>query len=182
MSCNDQNKDADGFTKLGDIKNTLTAKLTRTVDKIRDLHTVFGRRPYVVRIIRSKWSGPKRGRGTEIFVSESCLSPTPLVSDLSSLQEVLTPIGFNEMGAVQVSEISGRYSEEFLLGVDSDGNQLNPNESFFWEIEYPRRDGKPSQKRRFHVQSTPTYSAARFQWSVSLNAVDQDRARNGELR
>jgi hypothetical protein len=173
----------DGFTALDaeELQCTLAQKLIPVADKIRDLHTQFGGRPYIVRIIRTRWTGSKRGVGSEHVMKETTITPTPLVVSLDGLQETLTPVGLNEYGSLQVTNISGRYTEEQLRGFDKSGNGLPSNEQLWWEIEFPRvRDGKPGVKRRFAVRSAPNYSPYSFQWSVSLDSVDERRNRQGE--
>lgn len=164
------------------IGKTLTRRLIPVADKLRDLHTRFGGRVYNVRIIRTQWSGGSRGVGRETITSVTDIRPTPRVMDLSSLQEITTPIGLNESGSVQVNQISGRFTEEILLGIDPELKQPPRNENIFYEIEFPRADGKSSTKRRFHIRAAPSYDPYGFQWSITLEKADEDRDREGGLR
>lgn len=175
-------KDKDGFTVVSPGMETLTRKLIPVADRIRDLHTKFGGRVYKVRIIRTQWSGTARGQGTESITSITEIRPTPRVVDLGSLQEVTSMMGLNEAGSVSVNQISGRFTEEVLLGVDPENRQPALNENVFWEIEYPRADGLPGIKRRFHIRSAPNYDPYGFQWSVVLEKADEDRSNVGVLR
>jgi len=177
-------KDKDGFTVVapGMLGKTLTRKLVPVVDKVRDLHTKFGGRVYNVRIIRTRWSGNARGVGKEAITSITDVRPTPRVVDLGSLQEVTTLIGLDEAGSVSVNQISGRFTEEILLGVDAAQRQPALNENVFYEIEFPRVDGKPGVKRRFHIRAAPNYDPYGFQWSIVLEKADEDRGNMGDLR
>lgn len=169
--------------KTGEQKNTLAHKLIPVADRLRDLHTKFGGRTYKVKIIRTKWSGGRRGIGEEYVTSELIILPTPLVVDLSSLQEVLTPVGLNEVGSVQINEISGRFSEEQLRGLDSNGVEIPNDEQVYYEIEFPRiRDGKSPIRRRFIISQAPNYSPYSFQWRITLSKVDEDRNALGETQ
>jgi len=179
----------EAYTDLSgvDLRNTLARRLIRVADSVRDLYTRFGGRPYEVRIIRTRWSGGRRNIGEEILTSNTVILPTPLVSDLTSLTEIVQPVGLDEIGGIQVSQISGRYTEEQLLGRYPDGSPPEPDEQVFWEIEFPLTgacagDDAGSPKRRFIPRSAPYYSAFGFQWTVGLERSHEDRARNGDLR
>lgn len=177
-------KDKDGFTvvETGMIGEALTSKLIPVADAIRDLHTRFGGRVYEVRIIRTLWTGDRRGIGQESITNLLSIRPTPRVVDLSTLQEVTSPIGLNEAGSVQVNQISGRFTDEHLLGIDPDLVGPARNVNIFYEIEFPRRDGRSSLKRRFHIRSAPNYDPYAFQWSITLEKADEDRDSAGGLR
>lgn len=181
MSCNNGSK-KDGFTvaTADHFRKSLGQKLIPVVDKARDINTQLGLRPYRVKIIRTRWSGGKRSRGVEQVISELDILPTPLVVDMRGLSEVITPIGVNEQGVVQLQEISGRYSEEQLLGVGSNGDPLPSDQNVYYEIEFMRRDGAPSEKRRFIRDGLPSYNAGRVQWEVTLVSANENRSRDGE--
>lgn len=180
MSCNDGSK-KDGFTvpTAELLKGSLGQQLIGVVDGARDLLTQFGLRPYRVKIIRTRFAGGRRGVGPEEVIHELELLPTPKVVDMSALTEVDTPIGINEQGVIQLQKISGRYTEETLIGVGPDGKQVAPNETVYYEIEFFRRDGRPSEKRRFIRDSVPTYNATAFEWMVTLVNVVEKRNRDG---
>lgn len=172
------------FTLLGngDFAKTLAAQLITVADQLRDLRVSFGLRPYNVRIIRTRWTGSTRGVGDEFVTFEMVLLPTPNVRDLSTLSEIVQPIGLDEVGAVLLNEISGRYSEQALRGLDSTGTPLGNNENIFYEIEFPRLDGGPSEKRRFFLRSAPMYRADKFDWQVRLEKSHENRTPQGVLR
>lgn len=165
-----------------DLKKTLAQQLIPVADSIRDLYTSFGLRPYKVRIVRTQWSGGVRGRGTPHVASTLDLLPTPLVQDLTTLTEILQPIGLDEVGTIAVSEISGRFTDDQLRLLARDGEQSGPDEEVFYEIEFPQPNGGPSVKRRFFLRGAPYYSAGRFQWSIRLEKTNEDRTRIGDPR
>lgn len=159
-------------------QSTLLGRLGSTVDRFRDRHTRFGARPYTVRIVKTRWTGGKRGRGAEVVVSTMTISPTPLISDMDSLTEMLSAVGTNESGGLQISEISPRYTEEELRGIDSNGTPVGPDENIYWEVEMMRmRDGLPGQKRRFQLRSAPAFRPYKFQWVVNLEKANDDAPR-----
>jgi hypothetical protein len=176
------NKDKDGFTQFsGDMfGKTLAQKLVPVADRLRDINTQLGTRAYLVRIVRLQWSGGRRGVGREFVVSDIPITPTPLVRDLSPLLEELTPVGLNETGTLQVTEISGRFTEEILLGIDPTGNEPDDNEQVLYEIEFPRPNGQDSVRRRFGISAAPTFQPTQFQWTLQITKVDEDRTFLGD--
>ncbi len=165
-----------------DLKRTLAQQLIPVADSIRDLHTRFGLRPYKVRVVRVRWSGGMRGHGTPHVASTMDLLPTPLVQDLTTLTEILQPIGLDEVGTISVAEISGRFTDDDLRLQSKNGVPPGPDEEVFYEIEFPQPDGGPSVKRRFFLRGAPYYSAGRFQWSIRLEKANEDRSRRGDPR
>lgn len=170
----------DGFTvpDAQTLACTLGQKLIPAVDRIRDLYTRFGARPYRVHIVRTRSSGPTRGVGVEQVVQELELLPVPMVVDMRSLTEMVTPVGVNEQGIVQLQYISGRYTEEQLLGFGPSGAPVAPNETVYYEITFFRRDGRPAERRRFVRDSVPSYNALQFQWMVTLVSALENRSRD----
>ena len=162
------------------LKKTLAQRFIPLADDLRNLLTVFGLRPFKVRIVRVRWANGFRGSGAPMVEQELDILPTPSVQDLSTLTEIVQPIGLDEVGTIVVSEISGRFTDEQLRFLDSDGTPPAPDEEIFWEIEYPRLDGQPSIRRRFELRGAPMYFAGRLQWQVRLERSHHDRARNGD--
>lgn len=171
----------DDPTKMN-LRNTLAQKLIPVADSIRNLNTRFGLRPYKVRIVRVRWSAGVRGRGVPDVVDELDLLPTPIVQDLNTLTEILTPVGLNEVGVVSVAEISGRFTDDQLRFLSKDGVEPGPDEEVFYEIEYPEPDRGTSVKRRFYLRGAPYYAAGQFQWRLRLIKADEDRDRIGDPR
>lgn len=162
---------------------TLARSLVSVADNIRNLYASFGLRPYVVRIIKTRWSGGRRGVGAESVVSDVPLLPVPLISDMASISEVNTASGVDEFGSLVVSQISGSYTEGFLRGQDDQGRPVAVDEQFYWEIEFPPPcAGADGDRRRFVVSGAPMYKSDAFQWSVRLEKARMDRARNGDPR
>ena len=174
-------KNFDDATQL-QLGNTLAQKLIPIADNIRNLYTRFGLRSYKLRIVRVRWSGGRRGRGVPEVMETADLLPTPLVQDLSTLTEVLNPVGLDEVGVIGVSEISGNFTDDQLRWLSDDGVPPGVDEEVFYEIEYPQPDGSLSVKRRFSLRGAPYYNAGRFQWQVRLERANEDRTRGGDPR
>lgn len=172
----------DKFTQVtpAQIKASLVRKFIPLGDRLRDMLTKFGLRTYKVSIIRVQWSGGVRGEGTVSVVKETVIEPTPKISDLDSLTEFVQPVGLDEVGGIELSKISGRYTEEELRGLSSVGEEIPPDEEVFYEIEFPRPDGGPSLKRRFFTRSAPQYKPGQLQWTLRLEKTHNDRSREGD--
>ena len=164
-----------------DLSRTLARQLIETVDSVRDLATQLGFRPYEVRMVRTKWSGGERGVGQEFVISDEPILPTPLLMGLDGVTRIVQPVGLDEIGACQVTQISGRYAEGFLTGNDTDGNPLDPDVQYYFEVVFPTpgsiADGAP--RRRFYASSAPTYDASKFEWRVNLQRSHSDRRNDG---
>lgn len=181
MSCGGAGK-KDGFTVSTPalLKRSLGQRLIPVVDSVRDLATQLGTRPYRVRLVRTRFSGPRRGVGVESVVQELELLPTPKVVSMATLTELVTPVGINEQGTIQLEQVSGRYTEEQLVGVGPDGAAVAANEAVYYEVEFFRRDGGPSELRRFQRDSIPFFDAGKVQWVVTLVSVVENRTRGGQ--
>jgi len=160
-------------------KKSLARSFIPLADSLRDMLTKFGLRAYKVTIVRIEWSGGKRGRGTPVTVDEKVILPTPKISSLDSISEVLQPVGLEELGSLELSQVSGSYTEEDLRGFTEGGDDIPPNQEFFYEVEFFPNNGN-AQKRRFYPVSAPTYFPGRLQWTIRLNKANEDRARNGD--
>jgi hypothetical protein len=164
-----------------DLSRTLARRLIGTVDRLRDIPVRFGLRPYEVHVVRTRWTGGERGVGYEAVVYDEAILPTPLITSLDGVQRVVNIVGLDEIGSVRLEQVSGRYAEGFLSGTDENGNPVDPDTQFFYEVQFPTpgtiSDGAP--RRRFFPASAPTYDAGRFQWSVSLERSHVDRRNDG---
>jgi len=161
---------------------TLARKLIKVADGLRDPFTRFGTRPYKVRVVRARWTSGKRGVGTPVVERTLDLLPTPLVQDMSGVTEIVNPVGLDEVGTIAIAEISGRFTDEELRFCAADGTPLGPDEEVWYEIEFPRADGKPGDLRRFYLRAAPMYFATRFMWTLRLEKAHSDRGRDGSYR
>ncbi len=171
------------FTTMNgmDLSRTLARRLISTVDNMRDLMTRFGLRPYEVRMVRPKWSGGESGLGQEFVVFDEPILPTPLILGLDGVTRIVQPVGLDEIGGCQLTQVSGRYAEGFLTGNDTDGNPLDPDTQYYFEVMFPTpgsvSDGAP--RRRFYAATAPTYDPGNFEWRVNLQRSHSDRRNDG---
>lgn len=158
-----------------ELSRTLTQRLVPVVDRLRAVGVRLGTRTYEVRIIRTAWTGEYRGEGVEYVVADYPLTPTPLVDGLDGIQQSTQDVGQIEQGTVRVSEISGRYSADFLRGWGVDSQPPAQNEQVYYEVRYPTPDGD-GVRRRFVLRAGPAYFADRAEWQMSLEKQIEDRA------
>lgn len=161
----------------GQYRDTLVQKLTPVADKVRNLATRLGGRPYEVFLVRTRWSGGRRNAGTEEVLSAEALVPTPTVSTINALTQMLQSVGLDEAGTVVVSGISPSYTEDQLVGIGPQGQPVAVDENFYWEIVYPRPAPDAAVRRRYALQSAPDYRATRFGWTVTLIKAGEERDR-----
>ncbi len=163
------------------IGSSLLASLIPCVDSIRDIATQLGARPYQVMLVWTQWSGGERGVGIEDVLREELILPTPKIADLTSVSRDLQPVGMDETGSIRVTEISARYTEDYLFGKCGDGSSIPEDQNFYWEVRFPREDGC-GPRRRFFPKSAPSLDATNFQWKISLLKISEDRTRAGDPR
>jgi len=171
------------FTVLdpSNIQKTLVASLTGCVDSIRDIYTCLGARTYTVSMIRTRWSGGSRGVGVEEVLEETMILPTPKISTLTALSTEQLSIGEEEIGAMQLSEVSARFTEDDLTGISMDGTPIPNDQNFYYEVQFPQPDGS-AKRRRYSPDSAPNYDPLKFQWELSLVKIYEDRTRAGAPR
>jgi len=169
------------FAEGQQFAGTVVQRLIPYADIVRDIATRLGARPYLVYLVWTQWSGGERGIGVEEVVRIEPLLPTPLIGVLNTVNETITPIGALEAGNLKVTEISPRYSEDYLNGRDEDGSPLPVDQNFYWEVFFPRTDGKPGERRRFVMKSVASYQGTDFEWTVELTRAIQDRTRSGDV-
>jgi hypothetical protein len=152
------------------------------LDELRQLSADFGARPYRVFMIRTRWTGGKRGRGVEQVFSEEEILPTPKIETVASVNLQMLDIGVDEQGALSISEISPRYTENQLLGRNGDGTEIPENETFSWEVRLSRGGPDQNKLRRYTVKGVPDYRPTELQWKVSLIRAGSDRQSDGAPR
>lgn len=98
-------------------KRTLANKLGGLTDRIRQLATNFGVRPYRVFLRWTVWDGTERGEGVEQDVLTVEILPTPKLVNLDSLSFSFWHAGQIPVGSVRLEKISvASFTEDILLG------------------------------------------------------------------
>lgn len=185
----------------GEAGRTLAHRFSRVGDRLRQLNTKFGIRPYRVELVWTRWSGAERGEGREEPLARVELLPTPRVRNLdTSIQYRIMGGGFLPSGTLLVQEISALYTQDQLSGLAiPDGcvqdpptlrsaHQLPPKPSetslpepfdFYWEVREDGRGDDPAERARFRLAAWPWRNAGNVQWEVMLERVSGDPRRDG---
>jgi hypothetical protein len=156
----------------------LIANLSKVADNIRGIAGNMGLRPYEVRIITLRWTGGYRGEGVPEVVDELLLDPVPLVETINNIDQRLEAFGLDDMGEIQISEISLRYNEDLLLGRDSQGRDPAEDTEVFYEISLRTSVQADPVLRRFTPTSTPTYDPDNLQYTLRLASARGERHRS----
>ena len=148
------------------------------VDKIRQIATNLGARPYRVHLIWVRWTGMNRGEGKEELLAELEILPTPVVTDLTAVNRNPFSAGTLPVGSISVSEISaGQYSEDMLRGWKKpDGQRLDEQrEDFWWEVrEDGRTAGRVPERRRFRLMGDVFLNAENVEFRCVLERASPD--------
>lgn len=160
-------------------KRTLAARFGPRADRLRQLATKFGIRPYRVFIVHTRATGDERGEGVEEEVSRFEILPTPVVKSLDSVALSPTMAGILPVGSLRVSRVSTTISNDRLNGVLEDTDP-DPKVSFFYEVVEDGRLDNPAVRRKFRLASNPHLTPGNVEWQFVLERISEDRGRNGK--
>jgi hypothetical protein len=153
------------------------------VDRVRQIATKLGDRPYNVDLVWVRWTGVRIGIGTEDIEARVPVVPNPVVTDLTAVTHNPYSAGILPVGTVRVSEVSpGQYSDDLLRGfILPDKSPRPANVEFFWELRFDGRNTgiEPTQRARFRVLGTPFYDADNLQVVCLLERASEDPSRLG---
>jgi hypothetical protein len=180
----------------GVAKTTLAARFGPLADRLRQLNTKFGIRPYRVFLNWTRFSGDARGAGSETLVQRTEILPTPKVASLDSTTFSMFHAGTVPVGSVKISEISvSSYTEDILRGLDPNAipafSQMVPQGQvslldtgipqpfdFFWEVVMDDRGGENPVRFRYRLLNKPFLLAGSVMWTVMLEKTSEDRLRS----
>lgn len=166
-----------------EVGSNFSSLLVPIVDRLRQLNTSFGLRPYRVFLVYLNWTGGRRGDGVPQMLSRTEVLPTPRV-DLGGTIQALMSSGMTESGGIKVTEISAKFAEDDLMGHTTDwADNTVPTTGrqtieFFWEIVEDRQ-ASPPKPRRYYPEGPPIFEQRSLGWSINLLRQDQDNRRNG---
>ena len=163
---------------------TFAARFAPAADKLRQIATNLGIRPYRVTLIWTRWSGTERGEGVERVVQTQELLPTPKVASLDNLSFSLMHAGTIPIGSVSLTGVSLTYTEDLLRGLvvplAHEDEVPEPFDFFYELVEDGRGDPQP-QRQRYRLLKPPFRRAGVVDWSLWLQRVAEDRGRDGTL-
>lgn len=172
-------------------RRSLANRLAPVGDRLRQMNTRFGVRPYRVFLNWTLWSGTETGQGYETLKQRIELLPTPLVESLDNIAFSPWHAGTLQVGSLRVSQISNvQYNEDILRGFDTtlitkrDGLDLTARNvtipepwDFFYEVVEDARAGPVPDRPRFRLANVPFRRPGKLDWTVTLEKTDRQRTR-----
>lgn len=164
-------------------RNTLANRFVGLADRLRQLNTRFGIRPYRVFLVWTLASGEERGEGEERVTLRHEILPTPKLDDMSAVARSPYAAGTLPVGSVRVSEITQTLTADMLTGkLMPDGRKVDDSGpmNFWWEVVEDGRGDDPAERWRFRMAAEPYRQPGRVQWSVLLERQSADPERLGQ--
>ncbi len=163
--------------------DTLAHRLGGRVDRIRQIATNLGIRPYRVFLTWVKWSGESAGEGEPSVMKRIELLPIPKVQNIDAIQRSLYSAGTLPVGSVRVDRISVGYTEDQLSGRKSGDDSIPDDLDFFYEIVEDGRGDDPAYRNKYRLASQPFRKAGSVYWVVVLERIGaSDLGRDGEVK
>lgn len=151
-------------------------------DKLRQIATKLGARPYRVMLCWYRSTGDEVGEGDLVLVRELEILPTPTVVDVVNVSRLPFPPGQLPEGTLKVDEVSAGMAEDTLLGrMQPGGGPLPEPYQFFYEVFEDGRSGAPGLRQRYRLYGQPSRNATNVCWSLMLQRASGDRLRDGRL-
>lgn len=184
-------------------RETLAHRLAPRVDRLRQIATRFGVRPYRVWLVWTKWSDAERGEGKELPEARLEILPTPKVVSLDSVSFRGFSGGMIPVGSMRVSEISALFTSDQLRGIAIpspafawendpprptsamclpariDDKGLPDPLDFYWEVQEDGRGDDPAERMKFRLMSQPYRHADAVAWEVMIERTGPDAKRDG---
>lgn len=162
-------------------KNTLVNRFNPKADRLRQLSTKFGLRPYRMFLVHTKWDGAERGEGFEHLTSRAELLPTPQIINMDNVSFSFFHAGTLPVGSIRVDQISGTFTEDTLRGKLGHQDEVDPTTDFFYEVVEDGRGDPNPLPSRYRLLSMPFRRAGKLDWTILLERVSQERDREGRL-
>lgn len=154
---------------------TLAHRFAGRADRLRQLNTKFGIRPYRVFLVWRSSQGQEYGTGNEQVERRVEILPAPKVKQ--NLTLTLMSGGIVPMGSVVLTEVSAKFSENELTGkVVPDTNEVTipqPYE-FHYEVVEDGRDGSIPKVGYYRPLANPTREAGNVHWTLTLAPVSEE--------
>jgi hypothetical protein len=161
---------------VGQARRTLVNRLGgRVVDRVRQIATNQGLRPYRVALVWTTWTGTERGEGLEKEFARVELLPTPKVISLDSIAMSPQAAGMLPMGSIRVEKISVTNTLDRLKGKSfptPHEQHIPDNIGFYYEVKEDGRGDFEPEIARFRLASEPFRRAGHVDWVVNLERLD----------
>ena len=181
-------------------RRSLAHRLGPRIDRLRQISTRFGERPYRVFLVWTRSQGAESSRGDESVIARVEILPTPRVSDVTALSRRPWTVGVLPEGTLRVDRVSVLYTFDQLSGLVipdaspprpgpargeqvSEGSALTPTNNaqvaFFYEMVEDGRGDSPAGRERFRLFSKPSRDAGAVSWSLLLEPQSEPTDRSG---
>lgn len=158
-------------------KRTLVARLGLTADRVRQIATNLGARPYRVFLLWTRATGEERGEGTDVVMKRIEILPTPVVESLEAITRGPFAGGAYPVGSMRLREVSTSFDATTLTGKRlPDGTRVDaiPEPWDFWyEILEDGRHELDPEPMKFRLLAPPVNDAENLQWVIGLERVEQ---------
>lgn len=164
-------------------KGTLAARLGSRVDRLRQIATNLGIRPYNVFLTWVVYSGQERGEGVASIFKRIQILPNPKITNLDTLTYVPQALGSLALGSLRVEKISPvAFTEDLLSGILSGSEEIPSNMEFFYELQQDGRGDNPAYRHKFKLASVPFLQPGKEEYTVILERIGgSDLDRDGQL-
>lgn len=163
-------------------RQTIASRFGPRADRLRQIATRMGVRPYRVFLVWTKATGEERGEGTTKEVARREILPTPRVQSLDAVTFNPFHAGVAPVGSVRIDRISATMTADELRGLivpeRPEGSVPEPYDFFYEVVEDGRGDPRPTREK-FRLLSEPFRRAGKVDWTLMLERVSGDRARDG---
>jgi len=166
-------------------KHSLANRLGTRVDRLRQIATNLGIRPYRVFLVWEKYSGEERGVGDPIVVARHEILPTPKVSGIDSVARNPFGAGMLPVGSIRLDRVSTSMTRDELCGLMIPGrheDHIPEPYSFYYEVIEDGRGDPCPLRDKYRLAATPMRQAGRVSWVVVLERESEDNQRNGSSR
>ncbi len=179
-------------------RSTLAHRLGGRVDRIRQLATRLGIRPYRVFLVWTRATGAVVGEGEENIFARVEILPTPRV-DLSAMVRRPWTMGILPEGTCRVDRVSVAFTNDQLKGLVIPaprcrsatfegqllaGDWVKPQSDeqcdFFYEVVEDGRGDELPERRRFRLYGEPVRDAGNVSWSLMLEPASDPLGRDGK--
>jgi hypothetical protein len=173
-------------------RRSILEKVSRSVDRARQVATKTGLRSRRVFLVWSQWSGAAVGDGDEVELSRMELLPTPRVRGLDGVTFSSYGAGVLPEGSLRVDLVSVQYTEDQLRGhvvppssaclTPLVWNPPPPNGTFFYEVVEDGRGDRLPIRQRYRLLGQPDRKEGRVCWGFALERASEDNTREGPSR
>jgi len=163
-------------------KRSLIARFGGRVDRLRQIATNFGLRPYRCFLVWDRYTGGDVGVGDRVHDIRIELLPTPVVKSLDGTLLQMTSAGMVPEGSVRLEKISPSYTYDQLRGLwrpQKHEDHIPENVPFYYEVVEDGRGDPTPVRHRFRLHGVPARRAGKLDWTVTLLRVSGDNDRDG---